>query len=53
MKPVIIQHLIRNMRKNAKLPMPTINDAPPIKKDRAGQIVVILLLLVVIAVILL
>lgn len=50
MKPVIVQNLIRNMRKNAKLPMPTINDAPSDKKDRSGQIVMIFALLVIIAV---
>jgi len=49
MKPVIVQNLIRNMRKNAKLPMPTINDAPS-RKDKSGTFVIAAVVIVIIAV---
>ena len=51
MIPVIVQTLMRNMRKNARLPMPTINDAPQ-RKDRSGYILTVFGLLVIIALIL-
>ena len=52
MKPVLIQTLIRNMRKTARLPMPTVNDAPA-RKDKSGTFVMVFVVLVVIATIIL
>jgi hypothetical protein len=45
MKPVLIQNLIRNMRKTARLPMPAINDAPA-RKDKSGTFVMVFVILV-------
>ena len=51
MKPVIIQTLIRNMRKNIKLPVPSTEEIPK-RKDRSGQFLLVIGLLVIIALIL-
>ena len=48
MKPVLIQTLMRSMRRKINLPAPSTDDVPK-TKDRSGQFVLILLVLVVIA----
>ena len=48
MKPVIIQNLMRSMRKKVRLPMPTETEIPT-RRDRSGQFVLIFGLLVIIA----
>jgi hypothetical protein len=50
MKPVIVQNLIRSMRRRVKLPMPRPADEIPTRKDRSGQFVLIFALLVLLAV---
>jgi hypothetical protein len=48
MKPVLIQNLMRNMRKRIHLPAPS-SDPGPTKRDRSGQFVLIFLVLVIVA----
>ena len=51
MKPVLIQNLMRSMRKKIHLPMPAQTDVPT-RKDRSGQFVLVFAVLVVIAMLL-
>ena len=48
MKPVLIQNLMRSMRKRIHLPAPS-SYPGTVKRDRSGQFVLIFLVLVVIA----
>ena len=48
MKPVLIQNLMRSMRKRIHLPAPSTDDVPK-TKDRSGQFVLVLLVLAIIA----
>jgi hypothetical protein len=48
MKPVLIQNLMRSMRKRIHLPAPSTNEIPT-RKDRSGQFVLVLLVLAIIA----
>lgn len=49
MKPVLIQTLMRSMRKRISLPAPKSTSEIPTKRDRSGQFVLIFLVLVVLA----
>lgn len=52
MKPVIIQNLMKKMRKRINdLPMPTANEIPT-RRDRSGQFILIFIILAIIALIL-
>ena len=52
MKPVLIQNLMRSMRKRINLPAPTSMPGEiPTRKDRSGQFVLIFVVLVVVAMI--
>ena len=48
MKPVIVQNLIRSMRKRIKLPETTPSEIPT-RKDRSGQFMIIFAVLVIIS----
>lgn len=52
MKPVIVQTLMRSMKKKVTLPAPPTTDVQPVRKDRAGTFMLVIGLLVIVALIL-